>query len=97
MKPPQQTYTVKEFSANPSRAIARALQGAEVTITLRGVPSVRLVPVQAPPGLTDEVLRSLAAIPGFQVAQVSPRLPRPTLRLAGPGPTASDMILEDRA
>ena len=96
MKPVQQTYTVKEFSVNPSRAIHRALQGVEVTISLRGVPAVRLVPLGAVRDDADEVLAKLAAIPGFQVAQCSPRLAPPSLRLAGTGPSASEMILEDR-
>jgi prevent-host-death family protein len=93
MKAEQQTYTVKEFSVNPSRVIHRALQGVEVTISLRGVPAVRLVPVQDG---SDQVLLKLGAIPGFQVAQTSPKLARPTLRLSGTGPTAAEMILEDR-
>jgi hypothetical protein len=43
----QYTYTVKEFSLNPSRAIHRALQGVDVTISLRGVPAVSLEQVLA--------------------------------------------------
>ena len=96
MKPAQQTYTVKEFSVNPSRAIHCALQGVEVTISLRGVPAVRLVPLGTARDAADEVVLKLGAMPGFQVAQSSPRLARPTLQLSGAGPTASDMILEDR-
>jgi len=96
LKPDQQTYTVKEFSVNPSRAIHRALQGVEVTISLRGVPAVRLVPLGTFRDASEEVLLNLAATPGFQVAQLSPRLPMPTLQLSGPGPSAAEMILEDR-
>ena len=96
MKPQQQTYTVKEFSLNPSRAIHRALGGVEVIISLRGVPAVRLVPVAPPGDRTDEILASLAALPGFQVAQCRPWLPAPTIRLSGEGPSASEMLLEDR-
>jgi len=96
VKAEQHTYTVKEFSVNPSRVIHRALLGVEVTISLRGVPAVRLVPVVAVEDGAEEALRQLAAIPGFQVAQSRPGLPRPTLRLSGTGPTASEMVLEDR-
>jgi antitoxin (DNA-binding transcriptional repressor) of toxin-antitoxin stability system len=96
VKPARQTYTVKEFSANPSRAIHRALQGVEVTITLHGVPAVRLVPLGAVQDAPDEVLLTLAGIPGFRVAQCSPRLAPPSLRLAGTGPSPSEVILEDR-
>jgi len=93
VKAEQQTFTVKEFSVNPSRVIHCALKGVEVTISLRGVPAVRLVPIE---NGADEVFRKLAAIPGFQVAQCRPGLPRPILRLSGTGPTASEMVLEDR-
>ena len=96
MKAEHLTYTVKEFSINPSRVIHRALHGVDVTITLRGVPAVRLVPLGAGRADADEVLLKLAAIPGFQVAQLSPRLARPSLQLSGTGPTAAEMILEDR-
>ena len=96
MKAEHRTYTVKEFSVNPSRVIQCALHGVDVTITLRGVPAVRLVPLGSTFGGVEDVLLRLAAIPGFQVAQLSPRLPRPSVRLSGIGPTASEMILEDR-
>ena len=96
MRAEHQTYTVKEFSINPSRVIQCALHGVDVTITLRGVPAVRLVPLRAAFAGVEEVLLHLAAIPGFQVAQLSPRLARPSVRLSGIGPTASEMILEDR-
>jgi len=96
VKTTQHTYTVKEFSTNPSRAIHRALQGVEVTISLRGVPAVRLVPVEGGRRASEEVLLRLAGLPGFHVAQLEPRLALPTLRLSGTGPSASEMILEDR-
>jgi antitoxin (DNA-binding transcriptional repressor) of toxin-antitoxin stability system len=96
MKVVQCSYTVKEFSLNPSRAIRKALQGVEVTISLRGVPAVRLVPVAGPQGATAAVLERLATLPGFQVAQLSPGLEGPTLGLVGPGPTAAELLLEDR-
>jgi len=96
MKSTRLTYSVKEFSINPSRVIHRALQGAEVTISLRGVPAVRLVPLSGAPGAAEEVLSKLAALPGFHVAQLAAGLPMPTVRLDGPGPSAADMILEDR-
>ena len=95
MKPSRQSYTVKEFSLNPSRAIHKALSGIEVTISLRGVPAVRLVPI-VPVGASEDVLLRLAALPGVHAAQLSPRLPMPTLALSGPGPTAAELILEER-
>jgi antitoxin (DNA-binding transcriptional repressor) of toxin-antitoxin stability system len=96
LKSTRLTYSVKEFSVNPSRAIHRALQGVEVTISLRGVPAVRLVPLEVSRGPAEEVLARLASLPGFHVAQLSPGLPMPTLQLSGPGPSAAEMILEDR-
>ena len=96
MKAVQYTHIVKEFSMNPSRAIRRALQGVDVTLSLRGVPAARLVPVTGAQQAEDEVLGRLAGLPGFQVAQLATTLAMPTLSLSGPGPTAAEMILEDR-
>lgn len=96
MKPHPQCYTVKEFSVNPSRAIHQAMAGEEVIISLRGVPTVRLVPIEAPKDARADVLAFLASMPGVQVAQCRPWLPRPTIGLSGEGPTASEMLLEDR-
>ena len=96
MKPAQETFTVKEFSVNPSRAIHRALEGVDVIISLRGVPAVRLVPMEAHQNLSDEVNAFLAALPGFTVAQSRTYLEMPKIGLNGPGPTASEMLLADR-
>jgi antitoxin (DNA-binding transcriptional repressor) of toxin-antitoxin stability system len=96
MKSVQHTYTVKAFSSNPSRAIHQALKGAEVTITLRGVPALRLVPLEEDQEPSRAALERLAKVPGFHPARVPFHLPEPATRLLGEGPSASDMILEDR-
>jgi len=92
----QRTYTLKEFSANPSRVIHQAMQGdEEVVITLRGVPAVRLVPATGPAAPVS--LEALwAAMPGMTVPAGPMVLPPKRLSLTGRGPTAADMLLEDR-
>lgn len=96
MKVERQRYTLEAFSVNRSRVIHRTLHGVEVTITLRGVPAVRPVPLGVVHDGAEDVRLNLAAIPGFQVAQLSPTLPMPTLRLSGTGPAAAEMLLQDR-
>lgn len=90
------TYSLKEFSANPSRVIHEAMRGEEeVVITLRGVPAVRLVPAAGP--ATPVSLETLwAAMPGMTVPSGPMVLPRKRQALSGDGPTAAEMILEDR-
>jgi prevent-host-death family protein len=90
------TYSLKEFSANPSRVIHEAMRGEEeVIITLRGIPAVRLVPAAGPPA--EVSLESLwEAMPGMTVPSGPMVLPRKRLALAGSGPTGAEMILEDR-
>ena len=85
---------VRTLSSNPSRYIQAALRGEEVVVTLRNAPAVRLVPIQeeVPP---EEQLRRLGQIPGVKLAKRKPVLPAP-VKLTGKGPTASEMVLEDR-
>ena len=92
----QHSYTVKEFSLNPSRLIHRALNGEEeVVITLRGIPAVRLVPLpgsaQAP-----SVLDLWEAMPGMAVARGPMVLPRVKVALQGPGPSGGELVGEER-
>lgn len=89
-------YTLKEFAANPSRVIHRAMSGEEdVVITLRGVPAVHLVPavgVAAPVA----VEHAWAAMPGMSMPARAMVLPAARLAMRGEGPTAAEMLLEDR-
>ena len=89
-------YTVKEFSLNPSRVIHHAMnREEEVVITLRGVPAIRLVPVEASPVALSvrEVWRTM---PGMVEAKGTLTLPAAKVALRGEGPTAAEMLLEDR-
>ena len=89
-------YSVKEFSAQPSKVLHRAMQREEeVVITLHGVPVVRLVPVEAapaPPSIQD----TWEALPDMMVAREPMGLPGTPYALRGEGPLASDLLLEDR-
>lgn len=92
----QHFYTVKEFAINPSRLIHEAMKREEdVVITLRGVPAVRLVPMdrpQEPPSILDV----WDALPDMTVARGPMRLPPFKVTLSGEGPTAAELLLEDR-
>ena len=67
----------------------------EVVITFRGVPVVRLVPVE-PTVPSASILDAWAAMPDVAVARGPMCLPAGKVTLRGPGPLASDMLLEDR-
>jgi|GEM_PF-1534368 prevent-host-death family protein len=89
-------YTLKEFALNPSKVIHRVMTGEEdVTITLRGVPAVRIVPATGPE-VQVAVEEVWAAMPGMSLPAGAMRLPRTRLKLRGNGPTAAEMLLEDR-
>ena len=61
-------YTLKEFAANPSKVVHRAMSGEEdVVITLRGLPVVRLVPAAGPPPRTT-IEDMWSAMPGMSRA-----------------------------
>ena len=89
-------YTVKQFSSNPSQVLHRAMNREEdVIITFRGAPAVRLVPVE-PALQADAILDVWAAMPDVVVARGPMVLPGCRIKLKGPGPSASEMLLEDR-
>ena len=89
-------YTVKEFSAQPSKVIHRVMNHEEdVVITLRGIPAIRLVPVQ-PPATSPSIFDVWGALPEVLVAREPMALPHETYSLTGEGPLGSAMVLEDR-
>jgi len=89
-------YTVKQFSANPSQVLHRAMnREEEVIITFRGAPAVRLVPVE-PAGPVPAILDVWAAMPDVSVARGPMVLSGGRIKLKGSGPSASELLLEDR-
>ena len=89
-------YSVKEFSAQPSKVLHRAMNREEdVIITFHGVPAVRLVPVEEaprPPSIQD----AWEALPDMMVAREPMTVPDTIHALGGEGPLASELLLEDR-
>jgi prevent-host-death family protein len=88
-------YTLKEFALNPSKVIHLVMTGEEdVTITLRGIPAVRIVPATGP-DVQVAIEEVWAAMPGMAMPAGPMVLPQ-RMRMKGEGPTASEMLLEDR-
>jgi prevent-host-death family protein len=89
-------YTLKEFALNPSKVIHLVMTGEEdVTITLRGIPAVRIVPATGPE-VQVAVEEVWAAMPGMSLPAGPMVLPQTRLTMEGEGPTAAAMLLEDR-
>jgi antitoxin (DNA-binding transcriptional repressor) of toxin-antitoxin stability system len=89
-------YTVKAISGNPSQVLHRAMNREEdFTITFRGAPAVRPVPVE-PAVRVPSSLDVWEAMPDVVVARGPMVLPARRVTLSGPGPLASEMALEDR-
>lgn len=92
----QHYYTVKEFAINPSRLIHEAMKREEdVVITLRGVPAVRLVPVDRPVE-PPSILEVWEALPDMTVARGPMNLPPFKVTLSGTGPSGAELLLEER-
>jgi prevent-host-death family protein len=81
---------IRELKDKVSGYIERAEAGEVVTVTRRGKPVARIVPVER----ADEV-EALAAADAVQWRGRKPRLPRPA-PLSGGGKTAADYVAEGR-
>jgi len=84
---PRPEVGVRELHNQLSRYIRHAAEGGEVIVTLRGRPVARLAPMEAPPEPCESGL----------VEEPRPRtLEWRRIRLQGPGPLASDYVLDQR-
>lgn len=83
---------MRELKAGLSRLVAQARAGEVVEITLHDKPVARLVGIPATDqsGVTRLLARGAAQWAGGKPA------PGPAVKLAAPGTSVSDIVLEDR-
>ncbi|WP_306599173.1 hypothetical protein [Geothrix sp. 21YS21S-2] len=86
--------TLDDFSRNPLKFLPAALKGEEVILVVDGEAVARLEPIEKAPSVEDHRER-LATIPDDRLGKGKPPLPT-LIKMSGEGPSASDMILEDR-
>jgi len=89
--------SIKKFIKHPHRAILEILQfGDEVLLTIKGKSILKIVPLTKDEMSRLEILDKLARMLGVRVGSHK-EVPLPKgVPLQGEGPTASEMILEDR-
>jgi len=91
------TESISSAKNKLSALIRRIQRGEHVLITDRGVPVAKLVPVQLGAGVPERIIalaqQGLARLPERMPDAAWLDLPRPSLT---PGPTAVDLLLEER-
>ncbi|MEX1140688.1 MAG: type II toxin-antitoxin system prevent-host-death family antitoxin [Thermoleophilaceae bacterium] len=85
-----QEVGVREFKNGASRFIDRVEAGEVITVTKRGRPVARVLPVDMPTDVAELIASGKARWNGRR-----PELPAP-IRLRGDGPSASDYVAEGR-
>ncbi|MCK9249486.1 MAG: type II toxin-antitoxin system prevent-host-death family antitoxin [Solirubrobacteraceae bacterium] len=86
---------IRELKGDASGVIRAVEAGEDVTVTRRGRVVARVVPAGDPIGGADGAVRAALAERGLRWSGRRPRLPEP-IALSGPGPTASESVLDDR-
>ncbi len=81
---------IRQLKNEASSLIEEVEHGEVLTITRRGKPVARVVPAGMPPGMARLVEEGRVRWSGRR-----PELPRP-VALRGAGPTAADIVIEDR-
>ena len=81
---------VREFKNGASHFIDRVEAGEVLTVTKRGRPVARMVPIAMPPGISVLIGDGKVRWNGRR-----PQLPAP-VKLSGDGPLASDYVREGR-
>ncbi|MEA2624672.1 MAG: hypothetical protein QOD06_717 [Candidatus Binatota bacterium] len=91
--PSQGTVGIRDLKNQLSRFVARVRRGQEITVTERGVPVARLVPVGG-----DRVIAELVAEGLVEPApdRAPARRKRPRVRLRGPGSTMAEYVADQR-
>jgi len=82
---------IRELKNGTSGYIERVEHGEVITVTRRGKPVARMIPVDVPPGLVR-----LMAEGKVKWSGAKPDLPVPRVKLLGQGPTAADYVSEGR-
>ncbi len=82
---------VRELKANLSKHLRRVRAGASLTVTDRGQPVAKLIPVEVSPGLERLMREGVVSWSGRK-----PTIVEPAIRLRGRGPSASDIVMQMR-
>jgi len=88
--------SIRELKNNLTKYVRRAENGERVTITRRGKPVASIEPREESQNEVDAALWKMVreGKMSWSGKKFSPKMP--TVRLKGEGPTASEMIIEDR-
>jgi prevent-host-death family protein len=87
---------VRELKDHLSEYLNRASGGEEIVVTSHGKPVARLAPLAAETG-EDDALARLRAQPWIRPGKGGkPAGLKNAIRLRGTGPSAADIVLEDR-
>jgi len=88
---------VRELKDHLSEYLKRARNGEEIVITSHGKPVARLAPLPSPPEDEAAAIERLRARPWIRPGTGGkPRGLRKGVRLQGKGPSAAEMVIEDR-
>ncbi|OLC50160.1 MAG: hypothetical protein AUH67_02535 [Chloroflexi bacterium 13_1_40CM_4_69_19] len=82
---------IRDLKSGLSAYLRRVRRGEALLVTDRGEPIARIVPAGLAPGLTALLRDGKLTWPAAR-----PIVPRKPLRLRGRGPSAAEMVLEDR-
>lgn len=82
---------VRELKASLSAYLRRVRRGESLVITDRGRAVARIFPVGMPEGIARLIADGQVTWSGRK-----PDLSGPTVRLRGPGPSLSDIVIQDR-
>jgi prevent-host-death family protein len=88
--------SVREFKNRLSEHLRRLENGETITVTRRGRPVAIVMPVEPQGDRLTARLRELVARGVIQWSGGKPKGLNPPIKLRGEGPTASEMVLEDR-
>jgi prevent-host-death family protein len=92
-EPPRREVGVRELHDQLSRYVRHAAEGGEVIVTMRGRPVARLTPLPSVDPLASLRARGLIREPTRPKVGVEDLRP---IRLEGPGPSASDYVIDQR-
>ena len=88
--------SVRELRSNLTGYLRRIERGERVTVTRRGKPVATLEPIAKPVSDVDAALWKMVREGKASWSGGKPKFDMPRIRLKGEGPTASEMIIEDR-
>ena len=88
--------SIRDLRNNLTRYLRRVECGERVTVTRRGKPIATIQPETQAESDVDAALWKMVREGKASWRGGKPKFDMPTIRLKGEGPTASEMIIEDR-